>query len=161
MLGERMRRILGFFVALCGLLVSGLILWKAPPITDPAGALAVQGAAADGVDADADGEPLAAPASPLTDAQREARRFARYDKDASTAISREEYLVNRRKAFAKADRNGDGRLDFEEFAVTTATKFARADRNADGALTAREFATTAIKRKPKAACVCPPPGGEE
>lgn len=156
-----MRRILGFLVALCGLLLSGLILWKAPPVTDPAAALAVPGAEADGADAGAEDLPLAAPASPLTDAEREARRFARYDKDGSAAVSRDEYLVNRRKAFAKADRNGDGRLDFEEFAATTAKKFAKADRNADGALTAKEFATTAVKRKPKAACVCPAPGEED
>jgi hypothetical protein len=44
--------------------------------------------------------------------------------------------------------------------VATATKFTRADCDADGALTPSEFAITAMKRKPKAACVCPPPGEE-
>jgi hypothetical protein len=154
-----MRRILGFFVALSGLLLSGLILWKAPPATDAASALAVT---ADNAASQSPGEPppLAAPAAPISDAEREARRFARYDKDGSAAVSRAEYLVNRQKAFARADVNRDGRLDFEEFAATTAKKFAKADRNADGALSPREFATTAVKRKPKAACVCPPPGEE-
>lgn len=155
-----MRRILGFFVILAGLLISGTILWRAGPVTQPAAALAVPDADPDGAAADEPAQALEAPKSPLTDEQREARRFARYDKDASAAVSREEYLVNRRKAFARADVNKDGRLDFEEFAASTAKKFAKADRNGDGALTAKEFATTALKRKPKAACVCPPPGDE-
>lgn len=155
-----MRRVLGFFVALSGLLISGMILWRAPPVTAPAAALDVPGADAGGQDEGA-AVPLAAPASPMTDADREARRFARYDKDGSAAISRAEYLVNRRKAFDKADTNRDGRLDFEEFAAATTRKFARADRNGDGKLNAKEFATTAVTRKPKPACVCPAPADED
>ncbi len=154
-----MRRILGFVVALVGLLGAGLLLWRAPPVTQPAAALEVADADPDGQPADG-AEPLVAPRSPLSDAEREARRLARYDKDDDGAVSRTEFLGNRRKSFEKADRNRDGRLDFEEYAVATATKFARADRNADGALTAREFATTATKRKAKAACVCPQPAEE-
>lgn len=154
-----MRRILGFVVALVGLLGAGLILWRAPPVTQPAAALAVADADPDGQPAEAT-EPLRAPRSPLSDAEREARRLARYDKDDDGVVSRTEFLANRRKSFEKADRNRDGRLDFEEYAVATATRFTRADRNADGALTAREFAATAVKRKPKAACVCPQ-GAEE
>ena len=149
-----MRRILGFVVALVGLLGAGLILWRAPPVTQPAAAVAVA-AAPDRADGDA---PLAAPRSPVSDAEREARRLARYDKDDDGSVSRPEFLATRRKSFDKADRNRDGRLDFEEFAAATATKFSRADRNADGALTPKEFATTAVKRRPRAACVCPPPG---
>ena len=151
-----MRRVLGFVVALVGLLGAGLILWRAPPATQPAAALAV--AAPPPTDAAA--TPLDAPRSPLSDAEREARRLARYDKDDDGAVSRTEFLTNRRKSFDKADVNKDGRLDFAEFAAATATKFARADRNADGSLSAGEFAATAAKRKPKAACVCPPPGEE-
>lgn len=150
-----MRRILGFAVALVGLLGAGLILWRAPPVTQPAAALA---AAPPPVEAAA--APLEAPRSPLSDAEREARRLARYDKDDDGAVSRAEFLANRRKSFAKADRNQDGRLDFEEFAAATSTKFSRADRNADGQLSPSEFATTAVKRKPRAACVCPPPAEE-
>lgn len=156
-----MRRILGFAVALVGLLAAGFILWRAPPVTSPAAALAVPDARPDGAADDGDAPPLAAPASPLSEAEREARRLARYDKNDDGQVSREEYLANRRKAFAKADRNHDGRLDFEEYAVATATKFSRADRNADGQLSAREFATTAARRKPRAACVCPPPGDDQ
>jgi len=151
-----MRRILGFVVALVGLLGAGLIIWRAPPVTQPAAALAV----ADPPAADAAAAPLEAPNSPLSDAEREARRLRRYDKDKDGTVDRAEFLANRRKSFERADRNEDGRLDFEEFAVATATKFARADRNADGSLSPSEFATTAMKRKPKAACVCPPPGEE-
>jgi hypothetical protein len=89
-----------------------------------------------------------------------ARRLRRNDKDKDGSVNRGEFLANRRKNFERADRNRDGRLDFEEFAVATATKFTRADRNADGALTPGEFATTEVTRKPKAACVCPPPSEE-
>ena len=150
-----MRRILGFVVALAGLLGAGLILWRAPPVTQPAVALALAPPPAQAADA-----PLAAPRSPVSDAEREARRLRRYDKNADGSVNRPEFLANRRKSFDRADRNKDGRLDFEEFAAATATKFARADRNADGMLTANEFAATAVRRKPKAACVCPAPGEE-
>lgn len=154
-----MRRILGFAVALLGLLGVGLILSRAPPVTAPAAALAVPSADAGGTPA-SDEPPPEAPDAPDAPADREARRLARYDKDSDGAVSRSEYLVNRRKAFEKADRNRDGRLDFEEFAAATAKKFTTADRNADGRLSAKEFAATAMKRKPKAACVCPVPTDE-
>jgi len=148
-----MRRILGFMVALTGLLAAGFILWRAPPVTEPAAALAVADADPDGQDAEA-AAPAEAPKSPMSDAEREARRLARYDKDDDGSVSRGEFLAGRSKDFAKADRNHDGRLDFEEYAVARATKFARADRDADGRLSAKEFAATAVKRKPRAACVC-------
>jgi hypothetical protein len=159
-----LRRILGFVVALVGLLGAGLILWRAPPVTQPATALAVPGGVSAGsaaIEAEPAPPPLAAPRSPLSDAEREARRLKRYDKDRDGIVSRSEYLANRRKAFDKADRNHDGRLDFEEFAAATATKFTRADRNADGVLSAKEFATTAVKRKPRIVCACPPAAEEQ
>lgn len=90
-----------------------------------------------------------------SDRTREEKRFDRFDKDRDERITREEYLVARRKAFAKLDANGDGRLSFEEWAVKTTTKFAGADRDKSGAMDRAEFATTAVKRKPKAKCVCP------
>ncbi len=147
-----MRRILGFVVALVGVLAAGAILWRAPPVTQPAAALAVANADPGGQNAEA--EPPTAPKSPLSDAQREAKRLKRYDRDDDGAVSRGEFLAGRSKDFAKADRNKDGRLDFEEFAVARATKFARADRDADGRLSPKEFAATAVKRKAKPACVC-------
>lgn len=101
--------------------------------------------------------PEAAPAT------REEKRFNRYDKDRDSRITREEYLVARRKAFAKLDVNGDGRLDFDEWAVKATTKFAAADRDKSGAMNAAEFATTAVKRKAPARAKCPPqqPPAEE
>lgn len=92
---------------------------------------------------------------------REQKRFDRYDKDRSDAITREEYLASRKKAFAKLDGNGDGRLSFDEWAVKTTAKFAGADKDRSGSLTRAEFTTTAAKRKAKAApkspaCRCEP-----
>lgn len=87
---------------------------------------------------------------------REEKRFGRYDKDKDGAITRDEYLMARRKAFAKLDTNGDGRLGFEEWAIKATTKFAGADADKSGAMTAAEFATTAVKRKPRAPANCPP-----
>ncbi len=87
---------------------------------------------------------------------REQKRFGRYDKDKDGAITRDEYLVSRRKAYAKLDTNGDGRLSFEEWSVKAITKFATADADKSGAMNAAEFATTAVKRKPKIQVKCPP-----
>jgi hypothetical protein len=88
---------------------------------------------------------------------REQKRFDRYDKDRNDAVTRDEYLLSRRKAFAKFDTNGDGRLDFEEWAAKTTTRFARADTDKSGALTRTEFLTTAPKPRAgaKPRCVCP------
>lgn len=106
---------------------------------------------------------LAAIAEPLPDSvpeasakTREERRFDRNDKDRNGAITREEYLANRRKAFARLDTNGDGRLGFDEWAVKTTTKFAAADADKSGAMSRTEFATTAVRRRPAARRDCPP-----
>lgn len=87
---------------------------------------------------------------------REERRFGRYDKDRDGRITRDEYLVARRKAFAKLDKDGNGQLSFDEWATKALTKFATADRDRSGAMTAAEFATTAVKRKARARVKCPP-----
>lgn len=88
---------------------------------------------------------------------REEKRFDRNDKDRDGKITRDEYLMPRRKAFAKLDADGDGRLTFEEWAVKTMAKFAGADRDKSGAMDRDEFATTKVKRKAslKAKCICP------
>lgn len=99
------------------------------------------------------GESEVPAASPAT---REQKRFHRYDKDRNNSITREEYLVARRKAFAKLDRNGDGRLDFDEWAVKATTKFAAADADKSGTMNPAEFATTAVKRKAPLRAKCPP-----
>lgn len=92
---------------------------------------------------------------------REQKRFDRYDKDRDGKITREEYLVARRKAYAKLDTNGDGRLSFEEWALKATTKFATADKDKSGAMAADEFATTAVKRSAKPRCACPPVQAED
>jgi hypothetical protein len=87
-----------------------------------------------------------------TDATREERRFSRYDKDRDGAVTREEYVAQRRKAYARLDRNGDGQLSFDEWAIKATTKFAGADRDKSGSMSPREFATTAVSRKPARPC---------
>lgn len=101
-------------------------------------------------------DPLPDVAPEATDKTREQRRFDRYDKDRDAKITREEYLVQRRKAYARLDVNGDGALSFDEWAVKATTKFADADRDKSGAMSAPEFATTAVKRKGPSRAKCPP-----
>lgn len=88
---------------------------------------------------------------------REQKRFDRYDKDRNDAVTRDEYLLSRRKAYAKLDANHDGRLDFDEWAAKTTTKFAGADADKSGTLTRTEFLATAPKARAgaKPRCVCP------
>ncbi len=87
-----------------------------------------------------------------SDRTREQKRFDRYDKDRNSAVTREEYLAQRRKAFAKLDANHDGTLSFDEWAVKAEAKFAAADKDKSGAMNAAEFATTAVKRKTRIGC---------
>ncbi|WP_226896010.1 EF-hand domain-containing protein [Polymorphobacter sp. PAMC 29334] len=101
---------------------------------------------------------LVAPVSDVTPADREAKRFSRYDKDKDGAITRDEYFVSRKKAFAKLDINHDDKLSFEEYSVKAIAKFDAADTKHDGRLTPEEFATTAVKRRPRTKAVCPPGG---
>ncbi len=103
--------------------------------------------------------PDAAENEPLPSASirtREEKRFDRQDKDRDGAITRDEYLLNRRKAYAKLDTNGDGRLAFDEWSIKATTKFAGADADRSGTLIPTEFATTAVKRNPRARLRCPP-----
>ena len=104
-------------------------------------------------------DPLPDAAPEATERTREQKRFDRYDKDRDASVTREEYLVARRKAYAKLDANGDGQLTFDEWAIKATTKFATADADSSGAMTPKEFATTGVKRKPQsrqARTVCPP-----
>ena len=94
-----------------------------------------------------------------SDRTREQKRFDRYDKDRNGAVTREEYLANRRKAYARLDTNHDGTLSFDEWAIKAETKFAVADTDKSGAMNTTEFATTAVKRKPpRVRRDCPPAG---
>lgn len=87
---------------------------------------------------------------------REEKRFGRYDKDRDGKVTRDEYLLSRRKAYAKLDVDHDGKLSFDEWSVKTLAKFATADRDKSGAMSAPEFATTAVVRKTRAPVKCPP-----
>ena len=122
---------------------AGLFLWGSRP-DSPSPLPAASAASGPSAQAAEDDAPLPE-ASAKT---REQRRFDRYDKDRNGAITREEYLVSRRKAYAKLDRDGDGKLSFDEWAIKATTKFATADRDRSGAMNAAEFATTAVKRRP-------------
>lgn len=103
---------------------------------------------------DDDQVPVTLPEAP--ERTREQKRFDRYDKDRDAKITRDEYLLSRRKAFVKLDLNHDGQLSFDEWSAKTAKRFADADADQSGALTATEFATTKPKRKTRRpACACP------
>ncbi|WP_374944350.1 EF-hand domain-containing protein [Sphingomonas sp.] len=103
-----------------------------------------------------DGEALPATMPEASAKTREEKRFGRYDKDRDGKITRDEYLVSRRKAYAKLDVDHDGKLSFDEWSAKTLGKFATADRDKSGAMSAGEFATTAVVRKTKAVVKCPP-----
>jgi hypothetical protein len=96
--------------------------------------------------------PLATP--PSAEADRETKRFNRYDKDRNDQVTRDEYLASRQKAFDKLDTNQDRRLSFEEWSVKTADKFVKADADGSKALSREEFATTRAKRSEKPRCDC-------
>lgn len=142
-----MRRFLALGVALLALVAAGFLWTRDRPVAVAAVALPV-------AEADEPEVALVAPVSSVTPEQREARRFARYDKDKDGRVEREEYLATRKKAFARLDADGDGRLGFDEYAAATVKKFGRADRDGDGGLAAEEFVATAAKRAQKPACVC-------
>ena len=101
--------------------------------------------------------PLIAPVSDVTPADREARRFNRYDKDRDGEITREEYFVSRRKAYARLDLDADGKLSFDEYNAKAAKKFATADADHDTILAAAEFVTTAVKRRARELTDCRAP----
>jgi hypothetical protein len=151
------RYVVGAAAALL-LALGGIFLFRTPASSQPKLAAAPAVAASDIADAD---DPL--PEAPKASARtREEKRFDRYDKDRNDAITRDEYLLSRRKAFAKLDSNGDGRLDFDEWAVKTTAKFSGADKDNSGVLTRAEFASTAPKpRKAKPKCACPASPKEE
>lgn len=130
---------------------AGVLLFSGratPPALLPAAPASL--AAAD----DAQAMPDEAPAASAK--TREEKRFGRYDKDKDGAVTRDEYLLARRKAFAKLDKDGNGQLAFDEWAIKATTRFAAADRDKSGAMTAAEFATTAVKRKARPRTTCPP-----
>jgi hypothetical protein len=135
---------------------AGFFLWQgragkeAPPIPPPPAQIAGLGENTQLAFADVADPPKAEPKS------KEEKRFNRYDKDKNGAITKDEYLLSRRKAYAKLDLNGDGALSFNEYAVKTTAKFANADGDRSGILNRREFETTKVIRKEKPKPNCPP-----
>lgn len=141
---------LGIAVVLIGLAV---LSWKVGEAqeTEPLGAAVTAGTPVEQASED---RPLDAPEA--SEADREAKRLRRLDRDKDAQVSRDEFLRSRQRAFAKLDANGDGRVDFEEYAAKAAAKFKEADTDESGQLSAAELATTAVKRKAKPRASCPP-----
>lgn len=151
--GTALRRGAGA-IAAAALLGGGIFIWSRPS-SHRGAAFAAPAEAGRPIPTGDAPAPLVALVSDVTPADREARRFNRYDKDRDSAITRDEYFVSRRKAFARLDLDGDGKLSFDEYNARAAKKFATADASRDGKLSAAEFATTAVKRRPRAVN-CPP-----
>lgn len=135
------------------LVVAGMTLqaMRSPPATTLA---AMPVAAAE--TATPDGQTTSPAVPEALPATREQKRFDRYDKDRNGSVTRDEYLMARRKAFSKLDVDNNGTLSFDEWAVKAETKFALADKDKSGAMNATEFATTAVKRKSKPRPNCRP-----
>ncbi len=133
--------------------LAGLFLLRGSTVPD----VKLPGAPAPRAAALAAEDPLPEEAPSASAKTREQKRFDRYDKDRNDAVTREEYLLSRRKAYAKLDANHDGRLDFDEWAAKTTTKFTGADADKSGALSRAEFLATAPKARAgaKPRCACP------
>jgi hypothetical protein len=98
--------------------------------------------------------PRLGPPPAMSEQSREAKRFARADRNRDGRITLEEQLQSRRKAFAKADRDGNGSLSFEEWTTPSAEKFAKADKDRSGWLDAAEYEASRPKPKAKPKCGC-------
>jgi hypothetical protein len=151
------KAIMGAVAALL-LVGAGLFWWQGRATVEerpavPAAPAAIAALPEDLPEGEADATGEAPPMPPgATPQDREARRFARYDRNRDGAISRIEMMGSRTRAFRKLDTDGNNLLSFEEWAVATSDRFSTADANGDGKLTPEEFATTAPRRKP--ACRC-------
>ena len=146
-----MWRYLAGGIAALLLVAAGVLVFKSPARSDSplrAAPVTQDAAAAD--------EPLPDTIPEASPKTREQKRFNRYDKDRDALITRDEYLLSRRKAYAKLDVDRDGKLSFDEWAVKANAKFAGADKDKSGGMTAVEFATTAPKRRAAAKDKCPP-----
>ena len=139
------------------LLTGGWFIWQgmADPQTEiPAAPPPPQNAIDENLP-EADITGLKGPMPPeATELTREQRRFARYDRNFDTRITRAEMLSSRTKAFRKLDRDGNNLLTFEEWAVATSERFSQADKNRDGELDPPEFLTTKSKPAVKPTCRC-------
>jgi hypothetical protein len=139
------------------LVLAGFFVWKSRAAADPAAGAAPRVAAVMNVPQATPGRHRRGFAPPAaSDADKEARRFGRADKDKDGKIELAEMLFGRRKGFDKLDVNHDGVLSFEEYTAKTRQKFAEADEDHSGWLNTLEYAETAPRRKPHAPrCACP------
>ncbi|HEX8514321.1 MAG TPA: histidine kinase [Allosphingosinicella sp.] len=136
------------------LIAAGFFVWKSgaeaenvvPPAPVPARAAAAYQSGGAG--------PRLARPPEQPERSREAKRFARADRDRDGRITLAEQLAPRRKAFAKADRDGNGSLSFEEWTAASAAKFAKADLDRSGWLDAAEYEASRPKHKAKPRCKC-------
>ena len=138
--------------AIAALLITmaGMLLWSSL-----AGTKSDIGPAPPDVDAPLGLADVTAPLE-ASEKTREQRRFSRYDADQNGAVSRDEFLLSRRKSYARLDLDGDGKLSFEEYAVKATKKFASSDRDRTGGLTPSEFLSTRVARKSLPKGNCPP-----
>jgi hypothetical protein len=133
------------------LIAAGFFIWRsgadaenAIPPAPPPRAAAFQGASG----------PRLGQVPAMSDQSREAKRFARSDRNRDGRITLDEQLQPRRKAFAKADRDGNGSLSFEEWTAPSAEKFAKADKDRSGWLDAAEYEASRPKPKARPKCKC-------
>jgi EF hand domain-containing protein len=134
------------------LVVGGVSYWRSTAAAKhglPSAPQAIADKSGDGEDIDTPPQPPAA-----DDKTREEKRFSRADHDKNGMVSRDEFLVARRRNFAKLDINNDGVLSFDEYAAKAEDKFAKADADHSGGLNPKEFATTKVERKSKPGCSC-------
>lgn len=134
------------------LVVGGVSYWRSTAAAKhslPSAPQATADKTGDGEDIDTPPQPPAA-----DDKTREEKRFSRADHDKNGLVSRDEFLVARRRNFAKLDVNNDGVLSFDEYAAKAEDKFAKADADHSGGLNPKEFAVTKVERKVKPGCSC-------
>ncbi|MBV9931415.1 MAG: histidine kinase [Alphaproteobacteria bacterium] len=138
------------------LVLAGFFVWKSRAAADPSATVPKVAAAVSTPETAAPARHRRAFGPPAaSDADKEARRFARADKDKDGKIELGEMLLGRRKGFDKLDANHDGVLSFEEYTAKTRQKFNEADGDHSGWLSSAEYAETAPRRKahaPRCAC---------
>jgi hypothetical protein len=138
------------------LVLAGFFIWKSRAAADNPTAIPKAAVALD-VPATAAAHHRRSSFTPpaASDKDKEARRFARADRDKDGKIELVEMLLGRRKGFDKLDANHDGVLSFEEYTAKTRQKFTGADEDHSGWLSATEYAETAPRKKAHAArCAC-------
>jgi hypothetical protein len=138
------------------LVLAGFFVWKSRAAADPSAAVPKVAAAMTVPETAATAHRRRSFTPPAaSDADKEARRFARVDKDKDGKVELGEMLLGRRKGFDKLDTNHDGVLSFEEYTAKTRQKFNEADEDHSGWLSATEYAETAPRKKVHAArCAC-------